>query len=241
MRAKTVIFALVYFFISCKGLYSESPQPKCFSYYHFFQDETAERTYLRDTVSWLKHCCWVRDSLIYYNEDPNKELWEHHTQADIKTVERHYENRDLVFYKNSSTDAEQSYWRRKPEKVIVTDGPLDKSYIRLGTFTIALPAPPDWKKYMDRIQMDAYLHFSADAAKIERWEILPFKREDFAPVTEFKNGGKYVLYHCVAVTFADTVPLTREELKKYQKSGLFIWQYGLSIDTAAEAHEQSGQ
>ena len=162
-----------------------------------------------------------------------------HDSPKIESI--NYERKDLVDYSSNPTkDAKLNtrYWRRKKNKIILTEGDLDKPYIRLGTFTIAGPKPPDLNKVKKNLISTAYGKFGPDAVIVERWEILPFDKSKYWPITEFEDD-EYVLFHCVAVTFEDTVPLKQEELEKYQKKGFFYWQNrGLTIDTAAEAHKK---
>ena len=236
MRIKTLILSCLCFIFSCTALYSGSDISEYIPYVDRFLDKNADRVYLRDTIRW-ENFYWTRKSTYYFSDDPHKKIWYMVTLPDIKTEVKNYENRDMVFYKDSSYDGEDPYWRRNEEKVIVTDGPLDRPYVRLGTFTVAVPKPPKWKKYKKSIKLYGYW-FTADAVKVEGWEILPFKREDFSPVTEFKSGDEYVLFHCVAVAFADTVPLTRDELEKYIRRRSFLLNTKLTIDTAAEARKK---
>ena len=59
-------------------------------------------------------------------------------------------------------------------------------------------------------------HFSVDAVIVEGWEILPFDKEKYWPITVFSDD-EYVLFHCIAVAFEDSVPLTQEDLRKMRE------------------------
>lgn len=118
-----------------------------------------------------------------------------------------YEHKELVIYCSkigkSGKKIYSIYGRRRAKEVIVTDKKLNKPYVILARFTIAGPIPPNWKKIKRHIQGTASGSLGADAVIVKNWEVLPFKREDYFPITEFKEK-KYVLYHCIAVAFEET-------------------------------------
>ena len=212
-------------------------------------------TYVYDVIRWTGYD-WARDKGCLTSNESKfnsidkgclttneleltyRDIINFHDSPKIESI--NYERRDLVYYStNLSKDAklDTRYWRRKEKKIILSENELNKPYIRLGTFTIAGPKPPDFKKVKKRILTIAYGAFAADAVIVERWEILPFDKDKYWPITEFEDD-EYVLFHCVAVTFEDTVPLKQEELEKYIRRSMFKFLHGLTIDTAAEAHKK---
>jgi len=122
-----------------------------------------------------------------------------------------YERKDLVrifagIDKNDGERLSEIYTRRRSEDVIVREKELDKPYVRLGTFTVGGPTPPNWKKLKEEINLDGKAFFGADAVIVQRWEVLPFKQEDYWPITEFERP-EFVRYYCVAVAFEETAKL----------------------------------
>ncbi|MDX9701464.1 MAG: hypothetical protein RBU23_00320 [Candidatus Auribacterota bacterium] len=129
-------------------------------------------------------------------------------EAELGTVQ--YERKDLTRYvtnigKNGDKVYEL-YTRRDSKKIVVAEGDLNEPYVRLGTFSVAGKKPPNLRKAKQLIQRKARFHFGADAAIVENWEIVPFKQEDFFPITEFSDD-EYVLYHCIAVAFEETAEI----------------------------------
>jgi len=178
--------------------------------------------YVRDLIIWNGYC-WSRH--ISYLSDNSKPI----TMGNIFTViknpeidlpkiyEEKYERKELTEYCVGINDYTgkrmfKTYRRRQSEDVIVTDKVLDRPYIRLGTFTIGGKTPANWKKVKEQIQATAG-HFGADAVIVEKWEVLPFRKEDYFPITEFQYP-EYVKYHCIAVAFEETAKIPEHLIYK---------------------------
>ena len=179
--------------------------------------------YVRDLIKWDGYC-WYRH--LSYLSDPTKPIEINNivtvsrdSLRDLpKIYEEKYERKDLTEYCVGINDYTgkkmfKTYRRRQCEDVIVTDKVLDRPYIRLGTFTIGGKTPANWKKVKREIQGYASGGFGADAVIVEKWEVLPFRKEDYFPITEFQYP-EYVKYHCIAVTFEETAKIPEHLIYK---------------------------
>jgi len=179
--------------------------------------------YVRDLIIWNGYC-WSRhtstmkkgavnitlDNIITGIGDPREDL--------PKIYEENYERKDLIEYDSgintlTGKRVNDIYRRRKSEDVIVTDKVLDRPYIRLGTFTIGGKTPANWKKVKKQIKAIAAGSFGADAVIVEKGEVLPFRKEDYFPITEFQYP-EYVKYHCIAVAFEETAKIPEHLIYK---------------------------
>lgn len=181
------------------------------------------KKYVRDLIKWNGYC-WSRHiSYLSENSKPisikNIVTISGSLEEDLhKIYEKKDERKDLTHYFvgiNIYTGEKiyKPYKRRQSKNVIVTDKNLDKPYIRLGIFTIGGKTPPKWKKVKEQIQDAASGYFGADAVIVESWEVLPFRKEDYFPITEFQYP-EYVKYHCVAVAFEETAKIPEHLIYK---------------------------
>jgi len=183
-----------------------------------------EKRYGKDIVYWDGH--WFRamyrvnrgiidkyppDYIGPYNEEdiiiditaPNVELPTEYKRKDLVQYCCNITSSGKKFYK--------TYIRRNSKHIIVTDKELNRPYVRLAKFTVGGPTPPKWRTVKRHIQIRAAGSFGADAVLLERWEVLPFKQEDYFPITEFREK-EFVRYHCLAVAFEETAEIP-EHLK----------------------------
>ena len=167
-------------------------------------------TYVYDVISWTGSY-WARDKGCVHDNGLGAKpgnIGNFHRTPDIEDI--NYERTDLVYYcSNILESVEKSYkgyTRRREKDIIIVEGKLDKPYVRLGTFTIAGPKPPDVKKVKDHLLTRARGVFGSDAVIVERWEILPFDKDKYWPITKFEDD-EYVLFHCIAVAFEETADI----------------------------------
>lgn len=205
---RSTFFVLLLFIIFSSIGYSMSSKPKRILTTAY---EYEGVVYVHDEVYWEDNR-WNRALSYLYGDATIKTGGEVLTlieEAELGTVQ--YERKDLTRYvTNIGKNGDKVYkgYKRKRDskKIVVVEGDLSKPYVRLGTFSVAGKKPPNLRKAKQLIQRKARFHFGADAAIVENWEIVPFKQEDFFPITKF-GDDEYVLYHCIAVAFEETAEI----------------------------------
>lgn len=187
------------------------------------------KCYGKDIVYWNGYC-WSRRMYRIITKKYPLDYTGPYTEDDIIIdttappidIPIVYERKDLIYYCHRITaDGNKlysMYKRRRSKYVIVTDRTLDKPYVRLVQFTIGGKTPPNWKKVKKQIQDMAGGILGADAAIVEKWEILPFRQEDYFSITEFTEK-EYVRYYCVAIAFEETAKIPEHLIAREKEKG----------------------
>jgi hypothetical protein len=185
-----------------------------------------KKNYIKDYVywdgyGWSRHKEYILDDSIPITKRPSDNIMislDSDNQVDLPTQ---FERPDLIklgvhTLPVSKEETYRIYKRRMDDKIIVVDDPakLKKPYVRLGTFTVSGRVPANCKKMKKQIRAFAYGQIGADAVIVERWEVLPFKQEDYWPITTFQEP-EYVRYYCIAVAFEESAEIPEEVKQKY--------------------------